>query len=346
LEDKIELVKTGTELLLEDKSVISAVSSYGEYWGTIVFENSEGLKRTWSPLRAGVVYFVVVRENGNVGNSYEQFASSYGLEIFDEKDPRKIAETALKGAKDSARAKSLKPGKYPLVADPTFMGVVAHESFGHLSEGDYVATRASILYNRLGEEIGNEYTTIVESGDPVNYGYFIPYDDEGVATEKVVLLEKGILKGYLHSRSTARIMNMEPTGNARAINYRYPSIVRMRNTYFMPGDMTLEELFEVAGKGVYAEGSRGGQTEDTGNFTFGANRAYWFEEGEIKYPLKGATIRANILEFLKKVIGASKDLLVTTSVFGGCGKGGQAPLPVGDGGPYMAVSEAIIGGGL
>ena len=346
LEEKIELVKDGAQEVLGERDVLSVLSSYGEYWGEIYFENSEGLKRHWEPLKAGIIYYVVVRKNGNMGNSFEQFASSYGLEIFDEKNPRDLAKKALKGARDSAEAKALKPGKYGLVADPHFVGVIAHESFGHLTEGDYVATKASILYGRLGEKIGSEYATIVESGDPVNYGYYIPYDDEGVATEKVVLLDKGVLSGYLHSRSTAKLMDMEPTGNARAINFRYPSIVRMRNTYFMPGDMTLDELFEIVGKGVYAEGSTGGQTEDTGNFTFGANRAYWFEGGEIKYPIKGATVRANILEFLKNVVGASKELYVYTSVFGGCGKGGQAPLPVGDGGPYMAIKEAIIGGGV
>jgi len=346
LEEKIDLIKSGASEILGNDDVVSVLSAYGEYWGEIIFENSEGLKRKWNPLKNGVLYYVVVRKNGEMGNGYEQFASSYGFEIYDKKDPRDLAHKALKGARDAAVAKTLKPGKYGLIADPNFVGVIAHESFGHLTEGDYVATKSSILYGRLGEKVGSNYATIVESGDPINYGFFIPYDDEGVATEKVILLEKGILKGYLHSRSTAKIMGMEPTGNARAISFKYPSIVRMRNTYFMPGDMTKDELFEILKNGVYAEGSTGGQTEDTGNFTFGANRAYWFEDGEIKYPIKGATVRANILDFLKNVVGASKELVVHTSVFGGCGKGGQMPLPVGDGGPYMAIKEALVGGGV
>ena len=101
-------------------------------------------------------------------------------------------------------------------------------------------------------------------------------------------------------------------------------------------------LAELVDKGVYAEGHGGGQTEDTGNFTFAANRAYWIENGEIKFPLKSVVVRGHILDFLKNVIGASKEVIVKTSILGGCGKGGQAPLPVGLGGPYLAVKEAII----
>ena len=346
LSEKIALAKRGIDEIIDENDVASITTIYAELTGKRLFINSEGLRREWSPLRNGVYYQVIVRKNGEIGIGRELFASSHGFEIYEKIRPEDIAKKALNGARESAVAKGIKPGKYPLVSDLDFAGVLAHESFGHLTEGDYVATKASILYGKIGEKIGSGYATIIESGDPVNYGFFIPYDDEGVATEKVVLLEKGVLKSYLHSRSTAKIMNMSPTGNARAISFMFPSIVRMRNTYFGPGDMTREEVFEVVKKGVYAEGSTGGQTEDTGNFTFAANRAYWIENGEIAYPLRGVVVRAHILDFLRNIIGASKELKVSTSPLGGCGKGGQSPLPVGDGGPYLAIKEAIIGGGV
>ncbi len=346
LGEKIELAKRGIQDIMGQNDITSITTVYAEMTSEKYFLNSEGLKRRWSPLRNGLYYQVIVRKNGEVGLGRELFASSYGFEIYEKIKPEDLANTALKGARDSAIAKGLKPGKYPLISDPDFAGVLAHESFGHLTEGDYVATKASILYGRIGEKIGSDYATIVESGDPVNYGFYIPYDDEGVATITVKLLDKGVLKSYLHSRSTAKILKSEPTGNARAISFMFPSIVRMRNTYFGPGDMTKEEVFEMVKKGVYAEGSWGGQTEDTGNFTFAANRAYWVENGEIAYPLKGVVVRAHILEFLKNIIGASKDIKVSTSPLGGCGKGGQSPLPVGHGGPYLAIKEAIIGGGV
>jgi len=346
LEDKIELLRRGINEIRGSEGIASITAIYAELYGERFFLNNEGLRRHWRPMRNGVYYQVVVRKNGAIGFGRELFASSYGLEIYEKKTPEDFAKKAYQSAVESAEAKTIKPGKYPMVADPTFVGVLAHESFGHLTEGDYVATKASILYGKLGEQLGSEYATIIESGDPVNYGFYIPYDDEGVATEKVILLDKGVLKGYLHSRNTARLLGMQPTGNARAISFMYPAIVRMRNTYFGPGDMTKEELFELVKRGVYTEGSTGGQTEDTGNFTFGANRAYWIENGEIAYPLKGVVVRAHILDFLRNIIGASKEIIVMSSPLGGCGKGGQSPLPVGDGGPYMAIKEALIGGGV
>ncbi|MHA1616481.1 MAG: TldD/PmbA family protein [Candidatus Njordarchaeales archaeon] len=341
LEDKIDLALSGIKEVLSN-DVISLRTVYGEYWGEKYFMNSEGLKRQWNPIMVGLFYAVVVRENGKIGNGREQMSASMGLELFDEHRPESIAKTALRGAREALEAKTLESGKYPFIASPEFSGVLAHESFGHLTEGDYVATGASILAGKLNQQLGSEQVYIYDSGDPVNYGFWVPYDDEGVDARRVTLLEKGILVGYLHARSTAKIMNMAPTGNARAINYRFPPIVRMRNTYFGAGDATKEELFEMIKKGVYAEGHAGGQTEDTGNFTFAANRAYWVENGEIKFPLKAVVVRGHILDFLKNVIGASKDVIVKTSILGGCGKGGQAPLPVGLGGPYLAVKEAII----
>ncbi len=345
-EEKIELAKRGINAVRGHEGIQSITTIYAELTGERFFLNSEGLKRHWRPMRNGLYYQVIFRKNGNIGIGREQFASSHGFEIYEKFKPEDLSEKALKSAEESAEARGIKPGKYPIVADPDFAGVLAHESFGHLTEGDYVATKASILYGKLGEKVGSDYATIIESGDPVNYGWYIPYDDEGVATLTVKLLDKGVLRAYLHSRSTAKIMNSESTGNARAISFMFPAIVRMRNTYFGPGDMSKEEVFEIIKKGVYAEGSVGGQTEDTGNFTFAADRAYWIENGEISYPLKGVVIRAHILEFLKNIIGASKDLVVKTSVLGGCGKGGQSPLPVGDGGPYLAIREAIVGGGV
>ena len=338
---KIELALQGIREVSQP-DVIGIRTVYGELWGEKYFINSEGVRRQWNPIMVGLYYMVIVRKNGTIGNGREQFSASSGLELFDEKKPEEIAGIALKGAREVTQAKTLESGKYGFVANPGFAGVLAHESFGHLTEGDYVATGASILAGRLNEKLGSDYVYIYDSGDPVNYGFWVPYDDEGVDARKVKLLDSGVLVGYLHARSTAKILNTEPTGNARAINYRFPPIVRMRNTYFGPGDMDKEEILELIGKGVYAEESGGGQTEDTGTFTFAANRAYWIEDGEIKYPLKSVIVRGHILDFLRNVIGASKEVIVKTSILGGCGKGGQAPLPVGLGGPYLAVKEAII----
>lgn len=346
MERKTDLLMSGAKNVMEE-DVASLTSLYGEYWGQRWVMTSEGLKRDWNLIKTGILYRPVVKSNGRMGNAYEQSVASLGLSLFNKKGktPRKTAKKALKGAKDMAKAKSIEPGRYTLITDPQFDGVMAHESFGHLTEADGIITGESILSDRKGEKLGSDHATIVESGDPKDYGFYLPYDDEGVATEKVYLLKNGVLKNFLHSRYTSQILGETPTGNARALNFRYPSIIRMRNTYFTAGDHTKEEVFDMVDEGIYVVGSRGGQTESTGTFTFSADRAYWIEDGEKQYPLKGVVVRGNILNFLKNIMAASKEVEVSTSVRGGCGKGGQNGLPVGNGGPYLAVKNCIVGGG-
>lgn len=343
---KKEILMSGTNEILEE-DVRSLTSYYGEYWGKRWVMTSDGLERDWNLLKTGIVYRPVVRKNGKVGNATEQAVGSMGLELFkkEEKTPIETAKKALEGARDMAQAKPIKAGKYPLVADPLFCGVIAHESFGHLTESDFIITGDSILSDRKGKQLGSEHATIIESGDPKNYGFYLPYDDEGTATKTVHLLKNGVLKNFLHSRYTAETLGEEPTGNARALTFRYPSIVRMRNTYFGAGNHSKEELFEMIDEGVYVAGSQGGQTESTGTFTFAADRAYWVEDGEIQHAVKGAVVRGNILNFLQNVIGASKQVEVETGILGGCGKSGQNGLSTGLGGPYLAVKEAILSGG-
>lgn len=346
MERKTDLLMSGANAIMKD-DVASITSLYGEYWGQRWVVTSEGLQRDWNLIKTGILYRPVVKSNGQMGNAHEQSVASLGLSLFNKKGktPTETAKKALKGAKDMAKAKSIEPGRYTLITDPRFDGVMAHESFGHLTEADGIITGESILSDRKGEQLGSEHATIVESGAPKNYGFYLPYDDEGVATEKVHLLKNGILKNFLHSRYTSEILGEDPTGNARALNFRYPSIVRMRNTYFTAGDHTKEELFDMVDEGIYVVGSQGGQTELTGTFTFSADRAYWIEDGEKQHPLKGVVVRGNILNFLKNIMGASEEVEVTTSVRGGCGKRGQSGLPVGMGGPYLAVKNCIVGGG-
>lgn len=345
-EEKVDLLLSGTNAILED-DVASLRALYGESWSKRWVQTSDGLNRNWQLLKTGVSYRPVVRKNGKMGAASEQSVASLGLSLFnkDGKTPRETAKKALNGARDMAKASTFEPGRYSIVADPEFIGVVAHESFGHLTEADGVITGSSILSDRKGEKLGSKHATIMESGDPKDYGFYLPYDDEGTATKEFPLLEDGVLKNFLHSRYTAEILDEEPTGNGRAINFRYPSIVRMRNTYFTAGNHTKEELFEKVENGIYVVGSKGGQTEATGTFTFAADRAYRIEDGEKKAPVKGAVVRGHILNFLKNIVGKSKEIEVSTSLRGGCGKSGQSPLPVGNGGPYTAVENAIIGGG-
>lgn len=349
LSEKVSRVRDAIgDALARWKELVSLRVTYVDLRGKKLILTSDGIKREWEPYLVGLAAYAVVRVNGNIGSSHELFGASRGFELLDEVKmarPEELIDRAIRGAKDMAVARRLTPGRYALVCDPRFAGVIAHESFGHLTEADYVLNRISILHGRLGERIGSEHVTICDSGDPVNFGWFQPYDDDGCACKTAVLCERGVLKQFLTTRDTAPLLGVELTGNARAIDFAHPPVPRMRNTYFGAGDFSSrEELFELIKRGVYVEGSLGGQVEPTGTFTFGANRAYWVENGEIKHPLKAVNVRAHILEFLRNVIGATRDVLVEGPVLGGCGKRGQSPLPVGLGGPYLAVREAIVGG--
>jgi TldD protein len=175
-------------------------------------------------------------------------------------------------------------------------------------------------------------------------GLWLPYDDQGISTGITTVLDKGILKHYLHNRGTANKLKQKPTGNARAVQFVFPSIPRMTNTYFAAGDLSEEEAVELLDTGVYAFQSYGGQVEGDGSFLFKARRGYWVENGEIKHPLREVSLSGNILDLLAHVLGGTKEVKLTSGYFGGCGKGGQSPLPVGFGGPRLVIDEVAFGG--
>ena len=175
-------------------------------------------------------------------------------------------------------------------------------------------------------------------------GLWVPFDDQGIEAHKTVLLNKGIFKHYLHNRGTAKRLHEDPTGNCRAVHFGFMPIPRMTNTYFAPGDLSRDEALELLGTGVYAIQSSGGQVEDDGSFVFKAIRGYWVKNGKIQEPLREVALSGNILELLKKIEGATKELRLESGYFGGCGKAGQAPLPVGLGSPELVAGEVTFGG--
>jgi TldD protein len=274
---------------------------------------------------------------------------SCGLELFDteEHSPERIGANAGEWAAEKLTAKPAPAGKHRALCENRLTGVLAHESFGHLAESDFVTSGMSPLAGKVGEELGSKHVTIIDEGTLDTsryYGFWLPFDDQGTKTAKTTLVDKGKLVGYLHDRSTATLMKSSFTGNARAVNYSFPPIVRMKNTYFSPGDLSLEEAMEQLGTGIYALSTAGGQANMDGTFMFKALRGYYVEKGEQKYPLREVTLTGSILDFLKNIEGATKELFVSSGYFGGCGKDEQWPLPVGLGGPHLLIREAQFGG--
>ena len=331
------------------KNISSITGMYGEFYGEKIFTNSAGTEISWSPVVLDLAIRVVSKKADLLVDGADGFGGSFGLEAFDvsEHSPETLGENAGKWAAEKLEAKPAPPGKHRALCENLLVGVLAHESFGHLTEADFIVSGMSPLTGKLGNQLGSENATIIDEGtpDPEKYnGFWIPFDDQGVKTTKVVIMDKGKLVRYLHSRETATLMKDSSTGNARAVDYNFPPIVRMRNTYFAPGDLSLEEAIELLDTGIYAIRTAGGQASADGTFMFKALRGYYVEHGEIKHPLREVTLTGSILTFLQNVEGATKELLIRSGYFGGCGKGEQWPLPVGFGGPHLLVREVQFGG--
>lgn len=346
LDEKKDFCLRQCETAMEmSKRIVNATSVFGEYHGTIYYANSEGTKVSYEPLLIGLRFSCVAKKGKTMVDARDSHGGSIGLTTFEEKahTPEKIAENATKWALEKLKAKSAPAGKFNAFIDPKLAGVLAHESFGHLSEADFVIIGGSPLTGKIGQKLGTEIVTIIDEGLPEKGGYNIYFDDEGVPCKRVEILKKGTLNYYLHSRQTAKALKMNPTGNARSQDYSFEPIVRMRNTYFDAGDWKPEEALSELKQGIYAIDTTGGQVEDTGTFLFKAVRGYWVENGELKYPLRDVALTGNILELLKNVDAVCNDLEISSTPFGGCGKMEQRAF-VGTGGPHIMVKEVLFGG--
>ncbi len=352
LSEKTGLVDRAVDTAKEfGENVRNIRGLYGELYGQKVFANSDGSEIDWNfltiDLRCSVTSKtdagdMVVGRNGKGG--------THGHELFkvDEFTPEKIGKEASLRAKEQLQAKACPAGKFKSLVEESLVGVLAHESFGHLSEADFIVTGGSPLTGKINEKLGTEHATIVDGGIvdiEKTGGLWLPYDDQGIPTGSTTVLDKGVMTHYLHDRGTAAKLEQSPTGNARAVNFVYPPIPRMTNTYFVPGDLNgEEEALELLGTGIYAIQTSGGQVQGDGSFLFKAIRGFYVEKGEIKYPIREVALSGNILDLLGRVEGATKDLKIRSGYFGGCGKGGQFPLPTGTGGPMLVMDGVTFGG--
>jgi TldD protein len=346
LEDKKELCLRENRTAMEvSRSISNVNSAFGEYYGTIYHASSEGTKTSYEPLLIGLRVVCIAKRGATIMDAQDGYGGSVGLRAFEEEahTPEKMAKNAADWALEKLKAKLAPAGKFEALVDPRLAGVLAHESFGHLSEGDFVVMGGSPLAGKIGKQLGTEDVTIIDEGMPEKGGYALPFDDEGVPCSRVEILKKGVLRHYLQSRITATLLKAEPTGNARSQDYSFEPIVRMRNTYFDAGNSKLEEALQGLRQGIYAIDTSGGQVEDTGTFLFKAVRGYWVEKGEPKYPLRDVALTGNILELLRKVDMVCDDLRIDTTPFGSCGKINQRAY-VGTGGPHIKIKEVLFGG--
>ncbi|OLS16501.1 MAG: hypothetical protein HeimC3_54440 [Candidatus Heimdallarchaeota archaeon LC_3] len=350
LDFKTDLVERGMVIAKEEagKDFSSVEGSYGELYGKKLFVNSEGSEVDWDFLITDLRIKAVCKGVDGLVTGNDGYGGSYGLEAFSNGfSLETLGKNAEMWAKEQLGLKKAPAGDFRCLADEKLVGVIAHESFGHLSEADVIVSRGSPLTDRLGEEIANSFVTIYDEGTPdiTKYGgLYLPFDDQGSRTDNTVLVEDGILKGYLNTRGTTTFFDDKRTGNSRALNFTFNPIPRMKNTYLVPGDYSHDETMSELGTGIHAISTSGGQVSSEGQFLFNARRGYYIEKGEIKYPLKEVSLSGNILDLLKYIEGGTKKIKLSSGYFGGCGKGSQYPLPVGMGGPEILFSKVRFGG--
>lgn len=350
LVDKTDLIERGMRIAKESAGdrVSNVKGLYGELYGDKLFVNSEGSKLQYDFLITDLRFTVSNKSSDGLVSGSDGFGGSHGLEVFNNGySPETLAKNAGVWAKEQLDAKAAPAGDLRCLAEERLVGVLAHESFGHLSEADFIVSRGSPLTDRIGEQIANETVSIFDEGTPdiKKYGgLYLPFDDQGSKTQNTIIVENGMLKGYLNTRGTASYFEDNRTGNARALNFTFPVIPRMKNTYLKTGEMTDDEAIEELNNGIYAIRTAGGQVTASGDFVFKAMRGYYVKNGEIKYPLKEVSLSGNILNLLKNIEGGTKNLELSSGYFGGCGKGDQYPLPVGLGGPKILFSKVRFGG--
>ena len=234
-------------------------------------------------------------------------------------------------------------GEMTVVLGPGWPGILLHEAIGHGLEGDFNRKKTSAFSGRLGQAVASELVTVVDDGTIQNRRGSLNVDDEGVPTRRNVLIEKGILRGYMQDRLNARLMGMDATGNGRRESYAHPPMPRMTNTFMLAGDDEPADIIRSVPKGLYAVNFGGGQVDITnGRFVFSASEAYLIEDGRVTTPVKGATLIGNGPEALTRVSRVGHDLKLDEGV-GTCGKDGQS-VPVGVGLPTIRIDRMTVGG--
>ena len=342
LEEKRKLAERYNRLILNySPQIVSSTVRYTDAIRHVYYANSEGTYLEQHLPDVTVLLLAVARKNGDVQQAFESIGEAAGYELALNLEEK--AEGVARRAVELLSAKPVRGGKYTVVLDQELAGVFIHEAFGHICEADFLLKNEPMRkVMQLGKRFGVEALNVVEDGFIPGRRGNAPYDDEGVPRRKIYLIKEGVLTGLMHSRATAAKTGMEPTGNARAVSWEHEPIVRMRNTYIEPGEASFEELISGIDYGIYAKGAFGGQTEFE-QFTFSAQYAYEIRGGELGEMLRDVVLTGNVFDTLRNIELLGKDFRLKGGA-GGCGKGGQSPLPVTDGAPHVRIRDVIIGG--
>jgi TldD protein len=344
-QQKIDLLrKVDSETRKLDGRIEEVIISLSGVHETILVANQDGsLAADIRPLvRMNVTVIVVEngrREQASMGGGGR---SDYNY-FIDQNVALEYGKEAVRQALVNLEAEEAPAGNMTVVLGPGWPGILLHEAIGHGLEGDFNRKGTSAFSGRVGERVASDLCTVVDDGTLQGRRGSLSIDDEGTPTEKTVLIENGILKGYMQDKLNARLMGVRSTGNGRRESYASLPMPRMTNTYMLPGSHNPEEIIKSVKKGLYAKNFAGGQVDITsGKFVFSASEAYLIENGKITRAIKGATLIGNGPDVLTKVSMVGNDLELDSGV-GSCGKDGQS-VPVGVGQPTIKIDGLTVGG--
>jgi TldD protein len=339
---KAELVRAADEAArAAGAEIAQAIVGYGDTRQKVLIANSLGELVFDDRTRTRFSAQVVARRGDVIQTGHETVGGSAGFELLDEDIARATAAAAAEKAITMLGSKPAPVGSMPVVLANGFGGTLFHEACGHGLEADAISKGASIYAGKLGEIVATPIVSAFDDGSLRNGWGSQAFDDEGVPTEKTLVIEEGRLTGYLYDRLRAREAGAAPTGNGRRQSFRHVPIPRMTTTYIAPGESTPEEIIAATPRGFYAKSLAGGQVEPaSGAFVFGVAEGYLIEDGRITTPLRGATLVGNGIDILMKIDMIAGDFEVKTGI---CGKDGQG-VPVGTGQATLRIAEMTVGG--
>ncbi|MBN2080459.1 MAG: TldD/PmbA family protein [Spirochaetes bacterium] len=341
LGEKFDLIQSYNRILKDSRSIQTTRAAYRDTRSYYAYFNTEGSEVTYDRAYCGIALSSIGKEGSRIQPYGESISGYGGFEQI--RGQETAAEGVAKRAIDLLSAESVPGGIYRVVTDQKLAGVFIHEAFGHLSEADFVHENERLRdIMVIGRVFGPPELNVVDTGVPGGLAGHIPFDDEGVLPGETRLITGGLLSGRLHSRETAEKMGEDPTGNARAIGVMQQPIVRMTNTYIENGAHDRDAVIDAAGDGIYAAGVIGGQT-NLELFTFTSAYGYEIRKGKPGKMYRDIVLSGNVFTTLGAIEMIGNDRVMFGGL-GGCGKGGQAPLPVSFGGPHLLIRDVLIGG--
>ena len=326
-----------------DPRIVQVMAGLAAEYDVVLIARADGTRAADVRPLVRLSVTVIAEQNGRREVGSAGGGGRFGLSYFDDALIAQYVDEAVQAALTNLEARPAPAGEMTVVLGSGWPGILLHEAIGHGLEGDFNRKGSSTFSGRIGQRVAAKGVTVLDDGTIADRRGSLNVDDEGQPTQRTVLIEDGILKGYIQDATNARLMGVKPTGNGRRESYAHVPLPRMTNTYMLGGSLEPEEIVASIKRGLYATNFGGGQVDITsGKFVFSASQAFWVENGKIQYPVKGATLVGSGPDVLKRVSMIGRDMRLDSGV-GTCGKEGQS-VPVGVGQPTLRIDGLTVGG--